>query len=510
MKEFNTKKELLTYAQQAETLTFGEIDKYSRLDNKNLKGGLGQIIEESYFEYEINSNKDPDFKNLGVELKVTPIKELKNGLISAKERLVLNIINYQEEYLNTFETSSFSTKNTELLIMFYLWRKEWERSDYPIIKAILHTFPHEDLLIIKQDWETIVEKIKNGKAHELSEGDTNYLGAVTKGSSSASTRPQPFNSIPAKQRAYSLKQSYMTALVRRMITEEDLLEATDLKIKKKKLESKSSIIKDVNILRKQKFDDYVIELFNSYKNWTREQLMEHFNIESENNGQAKQINYLIIQKILGVSGNSQEIHAEEFEKANIIAKTIELKNGKVPKENLKICEINTFEEVTDVEWEDSLLYDKLSSTRYLFIIFDKLLNGTVILKRAMFWTMPVTDLDEIVQQTWEAEKTKLIEGVKLTYKETNSKKGYEVLNNLVKQRDGRIIHIRPSSANAQYCPPFRNENTGRLVNNARKLPAAAKWKNRPENLQSELQDYWMTKQAFWLNNSYIFNQIEGS
>src|SRR5699024_3931792 len=137
---------------QAETLTFGEIDKHSRLDNKYLKGGLGQIIEESYFEYEINSNKDPDFKNLGVELKVTPIKELKNGLISAKERLVLNIINYQEEYLNTFETSSFSTKNTELLIMFYLWRKEWERSDYPIIKAILHTFPHEDLLIIKQDW----------------------------------------------------------------------------------------------------------------------------------------------------------------------------------------------------------------------------------------------------------------------------------------------------------------------------------------------------------------------
>ncbi|HSH24229.1 MAG TPA: MutH/Sau3AI family endonuclease, partial [Massilibacterium sp.] len=95
MKEFNTKEELLEYAKQAETLTFGEIDKYNRLSNKKLKGGLGQIIEESYFGYEINSNQAPDFEELGVELKVTPIKELKNGQISAKERLVLNIINYE-------------------------------------------------------------------------------------------------------------------------------------------------------------------------------------------------------------------------------------------------------------------------------------------------------------------------------------------------------------------------------------------------------------------------------
>ena len=43
-------------------------------------------------------------------------------------------------------------------------------------------FSEEDLKIIKHDWNLINGKILKGKAHELSEGDTFYLGACTKGS----------------------------------------------------------------------------------------------------------------------------------------------------------------------------------------------------------------------------------------------------------------------------------------------------------------------------------------
>lgn len=504
MNEFNTKEELLEYAKKAETLTFGEIDKNNRLSNKYLKGGLGQIIEESYFGYEINSNKAPDFEKLGIELKVTPIKELKNGQISAKERLVLNIINYEKEYLNTFKTSSFWSKNAELLIMFYLWRKEWERSQYPITKAILHTFPEEDLLIIQQDWETIIQKIRDGKAHELSEGDTNYLGAVTKGSSSKSVRKQPNSDILAKQRAFSLKQSYMTALAREQITQDDLLYATNKKVRKKQTETMDAVIKDKDVLKKQKFDNYVLNLFDCYIGWTREQLIEHFEIDNKG---AKHVNYLIIQKILGVGGSKQEIHAKEFEKANIVAKTIELNDGGIPEESLKIVEINQFEDITEVEWEESSLYNTLEATRYLFIIFDKLTNGTVVLRGAKFWTMSPRDLDGTVRKVWENEKAKFKEGVQLTYKPANNKKGYEILNNLVKLTDRNIIHLRPSAAKSQYCPAYKNEK-GKSMNNAKRLPAPAKWINRPEHLKDVLQDDWMTKQAFWLNKDYIFKQIK--
>ncbi|EAW0602409.1 restriction endonuclease, partial [Listeria monocytogenes] len=73
----------------------------------------------------------------------------------------------------------------------------------------------EDLLIIESDYNKIVSKIKQGKAHELSEGDTVYLGACTKGATAEkSLKPQFYNAeIPAKRRAFCLKQGYMTYLI---------------------------------------------------------------------------------------------------------------------------------------------------------------------------------------------------------------------------------------------------------------------------------------------------------
>src|SRR5690625_3919899 len=200
-------------------------------------------------------------------------------MISAKERLVLNIINYQTEHLQTFYSSSFWNKNAELLIMFYLWRDYWKRHEYPIVKSILHYFDEKDLQIIRQDWNKIVDKIKKGKAHELSEGDTNYLGAVTKGASSKTLRSQPFNDIKAKQRAFSLKQSYMTALVRKIITNKDLSKATNEKVRNKKLKTYKSIIDNNNILEHQTFDDYIISQFDSYINLTRNELITKLNIK---------------------------------------------------------------------------------------------------------------------------------------------------------------------------------------------------------------------------------------
>ena len=59
----------------------------------------------------------------------------------------------------------------------------------------------------------ITNKIKIGKAHELSEGDTFYLGAATKGSKGGNLRGQPYSKILAKQRAYSFKQGYVNHII---------------------------------------------------------------------------------------------------------------------------------------------------------------------------------------------------------------------------------------------------------------------------------------------------------
>ena len=72
----------------------------------------------------------------------------------------------------------------------------------------------EDLKQIEEDWNYIINKIRNGKAHEISEADTMYLGACPKGANSKDTRTQPFSDIKAMRRAFCFKQSYMTQLVK--------------------------------------------------------------------------------------------------------------------------------------------------------------------------------------------------------------------------------------------------------------------------------------------------------
>ena len=67
--------------------------------------------------------------------------------------------------------------------------------------------------IEKNKRNLIINKIRAGKAHEISEGDTNYLGACTKGANADSVREQPFNSIVAKQRAFCLKPATSYVLV---------------------------------------------------------------------------------------------------------------------------------------------------------------------------------------------------------------------------------------------------------------------------------------------------------
>jgi DNA mismatch repair protein MutH len=213
---------LMSKAQEAEGKTFGEIDTTGRIKNLRSKGTLGNIIEESYFGYKINSVPKPDFENLGVELKVTPFKRNKNRTYSSKERLVLNIIDYMFEFRLTFETSSFMNKAAKMLIMLYQHEPDVAINDFRIVKSFLNEFSEEDLAVIRRDWELIVTKIRNGEAHLISEADTMYLSACTKGANKSSVRQQPFSSIKAKQRAFSLKASYVTGLIRKHLTPEHM------------------------------------------------------------------------------------------------------------------------------------------------------------------------------------------------------------------------------------------------------------------------------------------------
>ncbi|WP_197032335.1 Sau3AI family type II restriction endonuclease [Bacillus sp. UNC41MFS5] len=416
------------------------------------KGGLGQLLEKYYFLYEPNSEHEPDFKEAGVELKTTPFKKLKKGdLFSAKERLVLNIINYMEVHKEEFENSSFLHKNKLILLIFYLFEEDIASLDYQIKFAQLFEFSEVDLKIIKDDWNKIIRKIRAGEAHLLSESDTNYLAACTKGANASSVRKQPFSDEPAKQRAFSLKGSYMTQLLRDYIFPG-------------KKTYHQEIVKDTKILESRTFEDYVLDRIHEHQGKSIEEIAKMYGVKDKPN--SKNYASKVALAMLGV----QTKNALEFEKGNIKVKTIRVEQNCSVKESMSFPAFK-FTEIIKEDWELSSLRQILLDTRFLFVIYQFNLEGNLILDRGMFWNIPYHDLETEVKMVWEKTISIIKSGVKVV-----KKSGIREFNNLPSGTENRVAHVRPH---------------GRDKTDTYPLPTGGEF----------------TKQSFWLNNSYIKEQI---
>lgn len=418
------------------------------------KGGMGQLVEKYLFGIETNNDSEPDFMPAGIELKVTPYKKLKNGKLSAKERLVLNIINYIEEWKNDFRGSHFWFKNNTIQLLWYLWEPNKKNKELKIThERLLELVKNEDLIQIEKDWNYIVNKIKEGKAHELSEADTMYLGACTKGENGQSLREQPNTSIKAKQRAFCFKSSYMTQLVRKFIGNYSDVE---------KILTKSNIT----------FDDYIKSVTNKYIGKTEKELLEMFAI----NENAKDRFSMIINKMFNVNKGLK--NTEEFLKANIIPKTIRMeKNGKI----IESISFPAFKikEIIKETWEDSKLKEELETTKYMFFVFKKE-HKDYIFKGFKLWNMPQITIDSIIKDFWNKTINKIKNGI--NFKIDNG----TVYNDLPGIADNGIMHVRPHTSKSAY-----------KLNNGFEKGNIEKYADQLPNGE------WMTKQCFWFNNTFI-------
>ena len=444
-KDYTTKESILRRAQEAIGIPLSEIDQTGRLNTG--KGAIGTVLEESWFGYAPNSEAEPDFPDAKVELKATPYIKTTSG-VRAKERLVCNIINYMTEYKKTFQTSDFWHKCETLLIMSYEYKYNLSKGDYTIDKAVLFSFPKEDLVIIEQDWEKIISKIRAGQAHLITEGDTLYLAACTKGATSATVRQQPFSDIPAKQRAYSLKSSYMTRILNSYIfgTEED-----------------EHIITDWRVLTKKSFEEIIIEKLYPYYGKTVHSLAAYFNLVMT----AKNANELLLSKMLGIEGRASK--TVEFQNASIVPKTIRIqKSGRI-KESMSFPTFK-FMDIIEEDWETSSLREMLEPTKFMFVIFREKQNGEYYFERVQFWNIPVEDLEE-VHRVWKRTVEVIKSGVELRFD------GRVTHNNLPKQSESRVAHVRPHAKDKSDVYPLPDGRT-------------------------------MPKQCFWLNRTYVEEVVD--
>lgn len=411
------------------------------------RGSLGNVVESYYFDIHPESDGSPDFKEAGVELKTTPVKKNVNGTYTAKERLVLGMIDYIAEAERDFHSSTYFKKNAKLMLLSYLHEDNKTIGDVRFLLAKLYEFdklPPEDQKIIREDWEKINAKIKVGLAHELSEGDTLYLGACTKSATSANRRAQ-VNGPTAKPRAFSYKPSYMNQLLKRELgTTEDV----------ERLLSERELTED------KTFEQQVIERFNPYIGKTVTEIARMVDVELKDKQKDKFAT--LARAMMGVKKGK----IEEFEAAGVTMKTIQLKADGTPKEAMSFPTFKYTEIVNETwdgdeeEGEVRAEFQKQLESRFLFIVYrceDKCgPEEARILDKAFFWTMPTEDLNE-AQRVWIETVQRINNGQ---------------AENLPKSSESPVAHVRPHAKNA-------------------------------EDTYETPQGKQVTKKCFWLNTAYI-------
>ncbi len=462
--KYQTKEELLQYAQKLENSTISktiakaksngeEIYGFQDVDyNYNGKGKFGQFLEEAYFGKKNDSASRPDFDNLGIELKVSPLKEKETneGIQRVvKERLVLNHINFCDIVKESFESSHFLEKNAHLLLVFYLFNPNIDLKDREIdLVDIWETLKH-DKDQIQADWELIVNKIKDGKAHEISEGDTLYLGACTKGQTAeTSWQVQPFNPAQkAKGRAFCFKLNYINTI---------------FKILKDK-QAKRPIVPEQRLNpvgQYQTIENRVESLVKPFKGLSGAEIYKHFHATINFNYKSRYA--YIAQKMIIPEGKDYY----EFKAGGIQIKSIRIEDNGIIKESMSFTNIY-YCDIVNEEWEDSTFYSELTS-RFIFMIFKAIPNTKdYYFADALVWNMPEEDLDK-AQIVWEKTKSKILIGDYDNFPKAKENR---------KSTQETVAHVRPKGRDSL-------------------------------DLMITSQGTMEKKKCFWLNNSYITSVLK--
>ncbi|MCB2313454.1 hypothetical protein LGL55_20455 [Clostridium tagluense] len=325
--EFKTEKNLLEYTKNIIGKTFKELDTLNLL-SKGIKdkGVLGKIVETGFYKYPLNNNAKADFPDLGIELKVTGFVRNKNKTLSAKERLSLSKIDYFEIINEKFEFSKLISKNRKLLVIWYEYKKE-NSTNYG--DFLIHNFQlynmNIDEDIFRNDFNIIRNKVILGQAHKLSEGDTSYLGAATKGQGSNLVK-QPNSIMDAKSRGFSLKNSYMTGILRSLNSEQ--LKTTKFKT----------------------VTEYINTILLPYFSMTQIDIWEKLTGERRSLPVPNQFNKMISNKLLGKDSDLPS-KDDLFNKTNYIIKNASFDKNGYPLERLSFRNLTLSE--FDLEWEYS-------------------------------------------------------------------------------------------------------------------------------------------------------------
>ena len=400
------------------------------------KGKFGNAIEAGHFYYQPNSDKEPD---LGwAELKCTGLKRVKSGRstkLTAKERLVICMINFggvQRADVpslidESFETSHAKNKLESLVLVFYEYAKDTAVLDLKVL-LVDHWTPNAlELRMIREDWEVIRSYVNDGKAHLISEGLTNLLGACTKGAKGSDRVKQANSPEEAKPRAFALKQAFVTQIYERLLNQ-----------RIGKSSEPEMHLDGMELYRKAKdrFEDFVTKRLNKYSARTTVQICDELGITGKFESKDKHARRMrkFLNKILSGSEDQESANLAEFKNTGLQIKTVRLKVNGMPAEAVSVPHFKYDELAAEDIWEDSALYGMLTS-RFLFIFLREMGKGqNPLFEKAVFHSLSEADLDD-AEKAWRVAVEKARD---------------QVYEEMPGQKANRVIHVRPHDSKARY------------------------------------------------------------
>ena len=182
--QFNSEYELMAYAKKLEGRRFSEIcasiGKLDENHRKHTKGVAAKVIETEYFGIPSNSSEKPDFEELEIELKVSPLRYIDRvGLYTTKERNVIKMVDYFNIHENkNWKDSKLIHKLSRVLYVLYVHDKEKPATEWQVVSTFLWSPSEKEDALIQRDYDIIRNKIKAGEVN--SERDNDFLGTCSK------------------------------------------------------------------------------------------------------------------------------------------------------------------------------------------------------------------------------------------------------------------------------------------------------------------------------------------
>lgn len=497
-----TKAQIYDILENAKGKTLGEVDKSRQFDrtkeSEKITGIAGDVIEQSVFGYERDSDQECDIEIDGVltELKTTGVRIPKGDLksvkgktgdaynvyLAAKEGISITGVTFEPTIQTDFNTSHFWEKSEHLLIVFYEYRSyevvpASAYAQFPIVDYCYNSFSDEEKAKLQNDWELVRDHLQKiyeeypdtAMRNEQLVGFTHVL------------RPNLLliELVPGFKRKatgsyqkprYRLKKTFVDYIVRGHFD---------------KSRTQNEIVLKDSFSSFAQLDARCHALSLQYKGKTIAELKKMLGITIS----AKNMVAICVIRMFGT--NCKRLNQiSDFAKVGIIAKTITITPQGGRTEDMKLKHID-FEEWADREadFEDSDVYDYFCEHSFLCPIFcehDSNDQSKTTFEGFKRFAFDDDFIENEVRRTWE-DSRKLIHTNKLEWEYLYDKQGNKRINN-----SGACMGAPNFPKSSDYKVFFRggadvstDKSRTECVNGIRMLP-----------------------QFFWLKGSYIADKLQ--